>query len=139
MPHNGKSFIDTNILVYAAAKTNDHRHAVAVEVVSALLNANMGVVSTQVMKEFYSVASGKLALSKADAKRLTLALKRFEVVSSTIETIEQAIELTMTYSISIWDAMLVSAAKQADCERLISEDLQHGSTLSGVKIVNPFL
>lgn len=139
MPRSGKSFIDTNILVYAAARTTDHRHKVSVSLVSDLLASELGVVSTQVMKEFYSVASRKLAMGKQDAKRLTLALRSFEVVPSTVETIEQAIELTMSYSISVWDAMLVAAANQAGCESLISEDLQHGQTISGVKIVNPFL
>lgn len=134
-----KCFIDTNVFIYAAADGGNGRQSLARNRLEQLLETNLGVVSTQVMKEFYSVAIGKLKISREDAQAMTMALNRFEVVSNTPEIVQRAIDLTVRHSLSIWDAMLVAAAVSAECDVFLTEDLQHGSSIAGVRIENPFL
>lgn len=138
MSTSTKVFLDTNVLVYATDFADLRKHKKAIKLVGSILKGGNGVISTQVMKEFYSVATRKVKVPPIEAKRLTKELLVFEVVSVTPELVEAAIDVTLTASISIWDAMLIVAASSTNCATLLTEDLQHGSTIAGVKIENPF-
>lgn len=131
-------FVDTNVFVYlfdadAAAKQTRAR---------ALLGAGdlEIVVSTQVMQEFYVTVTRKLAspLDQADAEAATRDLAAFDVVTPDARMVLRAIARTRTSSLAFWDALIVEAAVDAGCERLLSEDLQAGQQFGDLTIENPF-
>lgn len=128
-------FLDTNALVYAYSQ-GDYRTDAARQL---LLNG--GVVGVQVLNEFVSVARSKLAMTWAEAQE---AIKNIVILCPnprplTIETHLHALEFSKRYGFSIWDALIVAAAAQAGCSKLLTEDLQHGLVVESVRIENPFL
>lgn len=132
-----KVFVDTNVLVYAVDHAETRRQEVALEVVSAIRASGYGVVSTQVMQEFFSVLVRKLGVQPVDARRLTLTLNDFEVISLTPIDVEAAMNLTILHKLSFWDTLILAAATAAGCKRIYSEDF-HAGKLLGLTIVNPF-
>lgn len=133
-----RSFIDTNVLVYADDGSEPGRQAVAVDLVETHLRAGSGVVSTQVLQEFVHTALRKLGLP-VELIRARLSLyRRFEVVPASVDLIAQALDVQALHRISYWDALIVEAARQSGCGQLLTEDLGSGSTLAGVRVVNPF-
>ena len=136
---NERVFLDTNVLVYADDLDAGHKNVIARRIVhDALLNGN-GVLSTQVLQEFFVVSTRKLGVGADKARRKVELLSTLDVVRVEVEEILNAIDLHRLHSVSFWDALIVRCAATAGCTRLYSEDLQHGRTLSGVKIENPFL
>jgi predicted nucleic acid-binding protein len=128
-----KAFFDTNILVYTA--TSDAKKQQAAECLG-----RGGVASVQVLNEFVHVARRKL---RHDWPQIELALGLFQdsledVVPVTLETHTGAILLAREHGLSFYDALIVVAAIEAGCDTLYSEDMQHGRTIGGVAIVNPF-
>jgi predicted nucleic acid-binding protein len=133
-----RSFIDTNVLVYADDGDDPARQAVAVRLIEAQLRLGTGVVSTQVLQEFVNAGLRKLGLP-VDLIRARLALyRRFDVVPASPELIAAALDLHVLHQISFWDAMVVQAARQSGCAQLYTEDMQAGARLAGVMLVNPF-
>ena len=132
-------FLDTNILVYADDLDAAHKNTVARQVLGDALIRGTGVLSTQVLQEFFVVVTRKLGVGAAVARRKLELLATLEVVRIDVEVILAAIDLHRLHSISFWDALIVQCAANAGCARLLSEDLQHGQILAGVKIDNPFL
>jgi predicted nucleic acid-binding protein len=128
-------FLDTNILVYANIQ-GDYRAAAARQL---LLDG--GVVGVQVLNEFVSVARAKLGMSWAEVRQ---AIERILILcpnpkSITIETHLRALGFSERYGFSIWDGLIVAAAIEARCSKLLTEDLQHGQSVEGLRIENPFL
>ncbi|WP_293857665.1 PIN domain-containing protein [uncultured Alsobacter sp.] len=129
-----KTFFDTNVLVYASQA--DPKGTVA----RALL-AEGGVVSVQVLNEFVSVSRRKLRRAWPEIETAVgffLSLLPTPV-PLTMETHLAARRLASSHQISFYDALIVAAAIQAGCGRLLSEDLQNGFQLKGLRIENPFL
>jgi len=130
-----KDFLDTNVLIYAVAK-NDPRASKA----EALL-ASGGVVSIQSLNEFVSVARRKLAMSWKEVKgflNLILILCPHPIPIS-LGTHRIALEIAEKYGYSIYDALVASAALEAGCKTLYSEDLQDGQIINRqLTIRNPF-
>ena len=129
-----KAFFDTNILVYTA--TSDARKQKAVDCLS-----RGGVVSTQVLNEFVHVARRKL---RHEWPQIELALGLFrasvdDVLPVTLNTHTGAVFLAREHNMPFHDALIVAAAMEAGCDTLFSEDMQHGRTVGGLAIVNPFL
>ena len=129
-----KAFFDTNILVYTA--TSDARKQRAVDCLS-----RGGVVSVQVLNEFVHVARRKL---RHDWPQVELALGLFrasldDVLPVTLNTHAGAVSLAREHGLSFYDALIVAAAIEAGCDTLFSEDMQHGRSIGGLAIVNPFL
>ncbi|MBL8919472.1 MAG: PIN domain-containing protein [Myxococcaceae bacterium] len=134
-----RTFLDTNVLLYAddasaGAKTTRARDGVA-----ELAASGRAVVSTQVLQEFFVIATKKLRLPAAVARQRVETFAALEVVLIQTDLILGAIDLHRLHSLSFWDALIIRAASAAGCTRLWSEDLQHGRTLEGVRIENPFL
>lgn len=128
------AFIDTNIIVYLMS--GDVAKASKAE----SLIANGGVISVQVLNEFTSVARRKLAMSWAETEEVLQALKaNLEVVSLTLAIHECAVALASAHDLNIYDSSIVAAALESGCEVVMSEDMQHGQMLMGVRIENPFL
>lgn len=134
-----RRFLDTNVLIYADSADEPAKQARAIHLIRSLLEQGEGVVSTQVLQEFVNVALRKLALPPALIhERLTL-YRRFDVMVTSPDLIAAALDLTASRSVSFYDALILQAAQRGGCAELLSEDLQTGSTVAGVRIVNPFL
>jgi predicted nucleic acid-binding protein len=128
-------FLDTNVLVYAYSH-EDYRAETARQL---LLDG--GVVGIQALNEFTSVARAKLAMSW---RAIQQAIERILILCPKprplgIETHRRAVELSKRYGFSIWDGLIVAAAIEARCSKLLTEDLQHGQGVEGIRIENPFL
>lgn len=135
---DGKVFFDTNILIYAVDGRDPGKQAMARERIRAAGDAGVGVVSTQVLQEFYVAATRKLGIEPLRAKRLVEMLTRFEVVSIQPDQVRSAIDLSILNQFSLWDSLVLVAASSANCAALVSEDLSQGQLVNGVRIVNPF-
>ena len=131
-------FVDTNIFVYADDRAARTKRARARTVLSELIRTRRAVVSTQVMQEYFAAAIKKLGLSPERARIRVERLNRLDVVLIRPELILGAIDLCRLHALSFWDALVVRSASAAGCGRLLSEDMQDGQTIDGVRIENPF-
>lgn len=131
-------FLDTNVLVYACDRANRSKRARARDALSALLRERRAVISTQVLQEFFSVVTRKLRMPAEQARRYVEQWNKIDVVLVRPEIILGAIDLHRLHSLSFWDALVIKSAGAAGCGRLLSEDLNHGQTVDGVTIENPF-
>ena len=133
-----KSFFDTNVLVYAS----DHDEPDKMRVARALLRRSAregnGVISTQVLQEFFVSATRKLSIEPMRAKGIVATFRPFELVVITLDDINRAIEGVVLWQISFWDALILAAAGRASCAMVYSEDLNPGQFYSGVEVRNPF-
>jgi predicted nucleic acid-binding protein len=134
-----KCFVDTNILLYSVDERAGEKHAAARRFLATDLREQPRAVSTQVIMEFYSAATRKLKIPPARARSLTTLWTEFEVVSLGPDDVLNAIDCSIVDGLSIWDALIVTAARKANCETLWTEDLGHGQLIQGVRIENPFL
>ncbi len=133
-----RTFLDTNVLVYADDLDAGEKHRVAREVLREAFASTLGAVSTQVLEEFFVVATKKLKVPADVARRKVELLGQLDVVRIELGTILEAIDLHRLRQISFWDALLVRCAVAARAKRLLTEDLQHGQLVDGVRIENPF-
>jgi predicted nucleic acid-binding protein len=133
----GKAFLDANILVYAQDRDSPAKRRRSREVIAALAEAATGVISTQVLQEFYVAATRKLGVAPLAAKGVMQTFKVFEIVQTSPDLIEQAIDCSVLNGVSFWDALIVVAAAASGCTIVYSEDLNPGQTIQGVRIENP--
>ena len=133
-----KRFIDTNVFVYANDSRDTEKQTVAVALVADALRSAGGVISTQVLMEYGAVAVSKLGQERAAVVRQLLLMERLEVVPVGGEIIRSALELIPAYSLSFWDAVIVAAAQQANCDTLLTEDLCDGTRYGRLRVENPF-
>lgn len=133
-----RSFVDTNVLVYADSGDEPLKQRTAVSLIRRLLEQRSGVVSTQVLQEFVNVALRKLRLPPELLRERLALYGRFDVVATGVDGIGAALDLTLLNRLSFYDALIVQAAQRSGCVELLSEDLQTGAVLGGVRIVNPF-
>src|ERR1035437_3494377 len=131
-----RSFLDTNVLVYSDAPRYPAKQATAIDLVQDHLRMRTGVVSLQVLQEYFVSATGKLKLDAELAKGRVEFFARFHVAEPTVGDILAAIDLHRLYRISLWDSLILRGAKQAGCSVLLTEDMQHGQEIDGVRIVN---
>ena len=137
---SGRVFLDTNVLVYlfdadAPVKQRQARAAIAA------IHPGELVISTQILLEFFVVVTRKLAVPRtaAEAEEDVRQLCAHTVVSTDAALVQKAIATSRTHQLSVWDALVIEAASGAGCSRLLTEDLQHGQTLRGVRVENPFV
>jgi len=133
-----KVFVDTNIFVYSIDQKESEKRDKARAILKRLVEVHQPVISTQVVKEFYVVASTKLKADTFVVKNIIHNFRNFEIVNNDIELIEQAIDISTLSRLSFWDSLIVAAAEKANCEFVFSEDLNPGQTYRGVMLVNPF-
>jgi predicted nucleic acid-binding protein len=134
-----RSFLDTNILLYCDDRAEPRKQAIAVKSWSQLRLNGEGVISIQVLQEYFLNATRELSLDPALARRRLEQHAQFQVVIPSVALVLAAIDLTRLVQISFWDALIVEAARSASCEQLLTEDLQHDQIISGVRVVNPFV
>jgi len=133
-------FVVTNVLVYAYDASEAVRQPVAQAVLSDLWQRRTGALSTQVLQEFYVVATRKFdpAMSRRDARDLVDAYSQWQLVQIDTPLILAASHLEERHTLSFWDALIVEAAHRAGAARLLSEDLQSGRRIAGLTVENPF-
>ena len=136
----GRSFVDTNVLVYLYDSDNPTKRARAGELVTEYGPSGKLVLSTQVLQEFFVTVTRKLArpLSLASAEQAVRHLSTYPVVAIDVQLVLGAIETMQAHRISLWDALIVEAARQSACEELLTEDLSDGASIAGVRVRNPF-
>ena len=135
---NPLAFFDTNVLVYADDQSSAVKQKRAITLFAEHLRRGTAVVSLQVLQEYFAAATRKLGLKPEMAQRKVEILSRGRVVRFEASDVIAAIELHRLTRISFWDALIVHAARSAGAAVLYSEDLQAGSVLGGVRVVNPF-
>ena len=135
---NARSFFDTNILVYADDQRAGAKQNRALDLVDRHRRDGTGVVSLQVLQEYFVTVTQKLKVDSTVARRKVEILSEFDVVAPEVADILAAIDLHRLHGFSFWDALVVRAAKQAGCRVLLSEDFQDGREIDGVRILNPF-
>ena len=134
-----KVFVDTNIFIYSIDQKETEKRDKARSILKRLVEVHQPVISTQVIKEFYVVASTKLKADTFLVKNIIHNFRNFEIVNNDIELMEQAIDISTLSRLSFWDSLIVAAAEKANCEFVFSEDLNPGQTYRGVMLVNPFV
>ncbi len=133
-----RSFIDTNVLVYAEASDEPVKQRAALALLKQLYDGAWGVLSTQVLQEYCNVALKKLRLPAQHIRAQLDLYEQFEIVQVTPAIIRAGLDLHQTRSVGFYDALIVSSAQVAGCSVLFSEDLNTGESLAGVRIINPF-
>ena len=136
-----KVFLDTNILVYAHDVSAGDKHAIALRIMEDLWNSVFGVLSTQVLEEFFVTATKKIPkpLSVLEAKEVIRVLLKWNIVINDGESLLEAIDIHLRHKYSFWDSMIIESAVRGGVSLLLSEDLSDGHTIEGVTFKNPFL
>ncbi len=131
--------MDTNILVYAHDLSAGDRHAKASAIMESLWEAQTGVISTQVLQEFYVTITRKIKnpLKLAEAREIIRNYLAWPVQVNDPETTIRASEIEEKNGISFWDALIVAAALRLQAGKIISEDLNSGQIIEGILIENP--
>lgn len=138
---NDKVFVDTNILVYCFDAASPQKKEKAVNLMLELWGNGRGVLSLQVLKEFFVTVTHKLALGIGydDARRAVEDFLSWEIAQEGRKSLLFAMSISHRYHLSFWDANVIACAALSDCEICYSEDMNNDQIYEGVKIVNPFL
>ncbi len=134
-----RSFLDTNVLVYADDARDRTKQRKAIDLIAQLGRKRSAVVSTQVLQEYFVTTTGKLKTAVARAQRKIELFGRVDLVTIDLPMILTAIDLHRLHAISLWDGLIVAAAQRGGCAVLYTEDLDHGRKYGPVQVVNPFL
>ena len=134
-----KTFIDTNIFIYAYTGDDEQKHISACDLLRNSVLNNEIVISVQILNEFYSV----MEKYKRPACEIKLCLneiiEQVDVMPLELETIKQCIFIKEKYGYSWWDSLVLSSALENDCTILYSEDMKHHQLIERkLKIINPF-
>jgi predicted nucleic acid-binding protein len=132
------TFIDTNILVYAYDPDEKEKHHKVVAIIEELWKSGTGALSTQVLQEFYSVATQRKKMPKALARERIADYGQWCMVTTTPELLVTASLLQDNHKLSWWDALVIEAALRSGATTLLSEDLQHGRRFGTLTVRNPF-
>ena len=136
----GLFFVDTNILVYARDKSESEKQPLAREWLEHLWKTHQGRISVQVLQEYYQVVTRRLqpGLKRGVAQEDIRDLMVWNPIAIDRQVLEQACVAEERFRLSWWDALIVGAARQAECRYLLTEDLQNGQDPDGLSIVDPF-
>jgi predicted nucleic acid-binding protein len=137
-----KSFLDSNIFIYAYDQREPVKQSIADNLIRGLAIGGDAVISYQVIHEFFNWAlvKGPVKMPQDEAQRyLTVTFRPMLIVASSVALVSDAIRIQDRYRLSWYDSLIVSAAQQAGCDVLYSEDLQHGQQFGPVTVQNPFL
>lgn len=133
-----KVALDTNLLVYAEGINGADKRAIALDVLRRL-PADTAIIPVQVLGELFHVLVRKAGWPQARARGALLSWRdAFAVIDTSADVMQAAVDLASDHHLAIWDSVILSAASQAGCRLLLSEDLQDGFTWGGVTVVNPF-
>jgi len=133
-----RSFFDTNVLIYADDGAAPAKQRKAIDLIAEHRRPRTGVISLQVLQEYFVTVTRKLHVEASIARRKVELLAEFDVAAPEVADILAAIDLHRLHGFSFWDALVVRTAKQAGCAVLYSEDMQDAREIDGVRVVNPF-
>ena len=135
---NATKFLDTNILLYAYDRDAPAKREVAVRLVEQGW-AKLGdtAISVQVLQECY-INLVRHGLSHPQAAKVVGDYAQWPVVNNTLELFQAGLREQSRWNVSLWDALIVAAARASGATELITEDLNHGQDYGGVRVVNPF-
>jgi len=135
-----KCFLYTNLLVYAYDRSAGAKHGAALDLVRNISDSGAPVISTQVLQELAVCLRRKVArpLDSKEICKIVTELHEWEVFVNNGESVLRALEIEEQYQVSFWDGLIINAAHSSGAEILYTEDLNHGQTLGGVRVVNPF-
>ena len=133
-------FVDANVLVYVRDASQRAKQQAAASWMDHLWQTGTGRLSTQVLSEFFVTVTRKLdpGMTVSDAGADVRDLLAWRPVPITGELVTQAWQAQDRFQFAYWDALIVAAAHQAGCDRLLTEDLQDGQDLEGLLVVDPF-
>jgi len=133
-------FVDANILVYSEDSADQIKHKAAIAWLDVLWQQGIGRVSTQVLNEFYVVATRKVKppLPAGDARAEVRRYELWQPWQIDGATVESAWAVESRYGLHYWDSLVVAAAQHMGCRYLLSEDMGHEQHYGGVQVINPF-
>jgi predicted nucleic acid-binding protein len=136
----GRTFVDSNILIYAHDADSGSKQQRAADRLTELWKSGTGLLSTQVLQEFYVNVTRKIVspISAGAAREVVRDYAVWVESAITAATIARASEIGEIWQISFWDAMILAAAEQSGAARLLTEDLNAGQKIAGIEIVSPF-
>ena len=134
-------FVDTNVLIYAHDLDAGLKHDRAASIIADLWEKENGIISTQVLQEFYVNVTRKIArpMTPAAARGIIRNYLAWRVEPNDPSAVLLASEIGERNRISFWDALIVASAARSGADRILSEDLNHGQVIEGIRIENPFL
>jgi predicted nucleic acid-binding protein len=135
---SARSFFDTNVLLYADDKSAPVKQRRSRDLVAEHRRNGTGVISLQVLQEYFVNVTRKLGVDPRIARRKLELLAEFDVAVPQVPDVLAAIDLHRLHGFSFWDALILRTAQQAGCSVLLSENLQHGREIDGIAIINPF-
>jgi predicted nucleic acid-binding protein len=133
-----RCFVDSNVLIYSDDLRAGLKRDRARDLIEEVMVAGTGVLSLQVLQEYFSASKKKLGLSADSARQKIQLFSRLDIVILGVPDLLAAIDLHRLHQFSIWDALVIRAALNGGCRILYSEDLQDGRRIDGLEIVNPF-
>ena len=138
---SGSAFFDSNILIYRFSPLEALKQERARELIRQAVAAGNGVISYQVVQEVLNVglkgATGLLAMREANLLLQSFS-QDFKIVAWSLSLVDRALQIKERYEFQWYDSLVLSAALEAKCETLYTEDLQHGQRIEGLVVVNPF-
>lgn len=139
---SGRFFLDTNLFIYTFDDSAPAKAKKATELIRRASNTGEGIVSYQVVQEFFNVAirrfSRPMTLAEAEQYLITVFRPLLAVHSSPALYVE-ALRLSANHNLAWYDSLIVAAALEGQCDVLYSEDLQHGQRIEDLRVKNPFV
>lgn len=139
---NDKWFIDTNILLYAYDREAGSKHQIAKELITQCWERIIGVISVQVLCEFFvrATRADNVIIDTDEAETIVRNLAtNWCVICPDSTLVMEAIRGRREHQLSFWDALIWASAKKAKVQCLYSEDFQHKQIVEGVQFINPFV
>lgn len=133
-----RCFLDTNVLIYSVDRADLAKQDTALGLIAQHAKERSGVISTQVLQEFFSAATRKLGIAPLQARQHLRDFRIFDIVQVTPEIIEEGVDCSILNTISFWDGLIIASASAAKCAELISEDISDGQIIQGIAVRNPF-
>lgn len=135
-----RTFVDTNVLIYAHDVDAGRKHEIAKELLRTLWAERAGILSTQVLQEFYVNATRKIRkpLTKPEARTVVDTYTPWCVDGIATSDLTSAFQIEDQARIGFWDALILAVAARSGARRIVSEDLNAGQAIAGVTIQNPF-
>src|SRR5512143_3416498 len=127
----GLSFLDSNILIYTDDHGSPAKQRVALGLIERCKKHDRGVLSTQVLQEYFTITTRKLGVDLKIARRKVELFGQFHLVATGLDDILAAIALHRLHAFPFWDALIVRSALVSGCRTLYSEDFQHGRRIEG--------
>jgi predicted nucleic acid-binding protein len=134
-----KIFFDTNILIYTLDQRDPLKYSRAREAFAYCMKEGIGVISTQVLHEYASTALTKFHQSHEHVILELLSLEKFETVIASPMLVRRGVELAGRFKINFWDAAILAAAEEAQCDQVYSEDFPDGAVYGKMRVVNPLV